>query len=243
MAWASDGRFCLGRSCSSRDRVEARGIGHEFLEADAELGGGQPEGDGRDGDRRRPPSPAAGCSARRPARRRGSGPPAAIPARRPGAESTRVVCRNCPNQPAPPAPRSARKTMNCSAATNSLAAGNWPSLARLFQALLGRLFGFPALVRHDVSYAQHPVRGGPGMPADFAQDARKHRRIQLSRISAVSILAGKARLSSCSCALMRPSSASATSTITSSATTGSARRTPTENRSRPGESAAPRWRG
>ena len=53
--------------------------------------------------------------------------------------------------------------------------------------------------------------------------------IQLSRISVVSILAGKARLSSCSCALIRPRSANATSTITSSATTGSANRTPTEN--------------
>jgi len=51
-----------------------------------------------------------------------------------------------------------------------------PLLAGLFEALLGGLLGFSALVRHDASYAQHPVRGGPCVPADFAQDAREHRR-------------------------------------------------------------------
>ncbi len=46
-------------------------------------------------------------------------------------------------------------------------------------------------------------------------------------------MAGKARVNSCSCAFSRPSSASATSTRINSATTGSARRMPTEKRIEP----------
>ena len=58
-----------------------------------------------------------------------------------------------------------------------------------------------AMARHIPNMRWRPS----SMPADFAQNAREtSSAIQLSSISAVSILAGNARLSSCSCALMRP---------------------------------------
>ena len=122
------------------------------------------------------------------------------------------------------------KAQNCTPA-EKLPRGRVLALfASLFQPFLRRLFCLlsdrPWTERLSAcaagSAANEGARHSPG------KSTRKDRQTAARNASVTRILAGKASEVSCSCALTRPSSAIARSTITSSATTGRASLKPVE---------------
>ena len=235
------GQILFGQLAQAGDRVEALQIGRQLLEAEAEARGDQPQGHGR--SRHAPGRPAASgrkwrqksCQARwiRSCRPKLAGERQ----RQQRPRASGGTARTMPRRRRPAAPRSTR---NCSAATNSLACGKLSLVARLFQAPLGRLLRFCRTgPPWRLISPEHLSRRGPGLPAELHSDAREQRRHPAEHERAPSASwPGKARDSSCSCALSRPSSASATSTITSRATTGRASRTPTRTGSTPSRMSA-----
>ncbi len=63
-----------------------------------------------------------------------------------------MVCRNCANQSGAAGAQQDQEDHELQRGDELLGGGKLALFARLFEALLGGLFGFAALVRHDVSY-------------------------------------------------------------------------------------------
>src|ERR1035437_1792764 len=115
--------------------------------------------------------------------------------------------------------------------------------ARLVQASLCGLFCLLALVRHAGYRPARFLMAASVIAASVRNRVGSSSATQLNTKSPTIILIGNATVSSCSCELMRPNSASETSTNTRIATTGRASRRPVENMVAPSDrrcSPAPR---
>jgi hypothetical protein len=149
-------QILLGQVLQSRNRIETGRIRHELFEADAELSSRQAEGYG--GDRN------AGAR-----HRQGQDVlPEELPGKMDQGLRPQFRCKGeaqdraggLPESTEPIGAARAQKSQEdheLQRRDKFFGRCKLTLLAGLFEPLLGRLLGFPALVRHGVSYTQHAV--------------------------------------------------------------------------------------